>query len=451
MPSRDQLLSSYIPLSVLRTQSDARLVDLARGGHERAFEALVRRYRKPLLGYCRRMLLPEARAEDALQQGLLQAWLALREGGEVRDAKAWLYRIVHNAAISARRRSGYDYVQLDESLHGTGASASDIDRRIAVREALAGLAALPEAQREVLLRTAIHGHSHEQVATDLGLSDGAVRGLIYRARATLRAAATACTPPQVVLWAARAAESGSAHPQLTEIAGGAGSAGLLGALLKGGAVVASIGVLATGTGLVEHTARPGARVHLHGALAANGGAQAPRSFGAASAHLTAAASPTVTTAPRGAGSHVSRHHIAGRRSARAGTEIVPQRDGLGRDRRPATGAANSASQDGSGGAGGVRGGGARRELQRPSYDGTPGKGGDRGSEPSPRTSGSGGGGMDSRGGGSQTLSTALSAAAESRDARPRSGTGDAHAGDTSAAAPESTRGSGSPAESGSDH
>ena len=245
-------MSPSVPLCLLQTQSDARLVELARGGHERAFEALIQRYRKPLLSYCRRLLLGEARAEDALQQGLLQAWLALRDGSDVRDVKAWLYRIVHNAAISALRRSGYDYVELNESLHGDRAPESDIDRRIAVREALAGLAALPQAQREALLLTAVQGHSHEQVAAAMGLSDGAVRGLIYRARATLRTAATAFTPPQIALWAAQAGESGPVHAQIAEIGGGGGSAGLLGLLLKSGAVVVSAGALATGAAIVEH-------------------------------------------------------------------------------------------------------------------------------------------------------------------------------------------------------
>ena len=66
---------------LLRTQSDARLIALAREGHERAFEAIVERYRRPLLRHCRR-LLPEARAEDALQQALVSAWGALRRGDQ---------------------------------------------------------------------------------------------------------------------------------------------------------------------------------------------------------------------------------------------------------------------------------------------------------------------------------------------------------------------------------
>src|SRR3954453_14488701 len=71
-------------LTLLRTQSDDRLVALARVGHERAFEAIVERYRRPLLRAARRVL-PEARAEDALQQALIAAWTALQRGDDGRD------------------------------------------------------------------------------------------------------------------------------------------------------------------------------------------------------------------------------------------------------------------------------------------------------------------------------------------------------------------------------
>src|SRR4051812_33278206 len=99
----------FSPSSVLlRTQSDERLVALARAGHERAFEAIVERYRAPLLRGARRYL-PEARAEDALQQAFIAAWTAIRCGDEVRELRAWLYRIVHNTALNQLRLSGYDY------------------------------------------------------------------------------------------------------------------------------------------------------------------------------------------------------------------------------------------------------------------------------------------------------------------------------------------------------
>lgn len=238
-------MSPGVSVRLLLTQSDARLAAFARAGHERAFEALVQRYRRPLHNYCRRLLLSDERAEDALQQALLQAWLALRAGTEVGEVRPWLYRVVHNAAVNALRMSGYDYCKLNESLSGAGAPQEDLDRRIAVREALAGLAALPEMQREALLRTAVEGRTHQQVARDLGLSENALRGLVYRARSTLRAAAGAITPSPLVGWALGATRGTPVVERLAELGAG-GSAGLAGLLMKGGAVAVTASVLAGG-------------------------------------------------------------------------------------------------------------------------------------------------------------------------------------------------------------
>jgi RNA polymerase sigma factor (sigma-70 family) len=252
-------MNSSIPLRLLLTQSDARLVSFARAGHERAFEALVRRYRRPLLGYCRRLLLCEDRAEDALQQAFMQAWLALRAGTEVDEVKAWLYRIVHNAALNALRVSGYDYRQLSESLSGVGAPQEDLERRIAVREALAGLAALPELQREALLRTAVEGRTHQQVARDLGLSESALRGLVYRARSSLRASLGALVPPPLVGWALQSGGRGAPLMERLSELGVGGSASVAGLLAKGGAVAVTAGMLASGIAAVHAHRRQGER------------------------------------------------------------------------------------------------------------------------------------------------------------------------------------------------
>ena len=132
-------MAARLTSTLLRTQSDPRLLVLAAQGSEPAFEALVERYRRPLQSYCRRMLLPAEAAEDVVQQAFLSTWQALRAGTEVREAKPWLYRVTHNAAVNALRRSGYDHAELHDALRGADAPEEDLERRTAVREALAGL------------------------------------------------------------------------------------------------------------------------------------------------------------------------------------------------------------------------------------------------------------------------------------------------------------------------
>ncbi|HEX5622066.1 MAG TPA: sigma-70 family RNA polymerase sigma factor, partial [Solirubrobacteraceae bacterium] len=187
-------------LTLLRTQSDERLIALARAGHERAFEAIVERYRKPLLRHGRRLLSSEARAEDAVQQAFMAAWAALERGDDVRHLSGWLHRIVHNAALNSLRGERDDWTELREWLEGAGAPDDEVERREMLRDTLANLAALPTRQREALLRIAVEGESAEEVGSSLGLTEGAVRQLLYRARSALRTAATAVTPWPIASW-----------------------------------------------------------------------------------------------------------------------------------------------------------------------------------------------------------------------------------------------------------
>src|SRR3954454_25148398 len=231
------------PSSVLlRSQSDERLVALARAGHERAFEAIVERYRGTLMRAARRYL-PEARAEDALQQAYISAWSAIGRGDEVRDLRAWLYRIVQNTALNQLRVSGYDYSELDEALRGSSAPEEELERRAIVRQTLTGLAALPDRQREALLRIAVEGRSQEEVARELGVSEGAVRQLVHRARRPLRAAATAVVPLPLAQWGSAAGASGAGPPSAERIAELIAGTGASAFAAKAGVVA----VLATST------------------------------------------------------------------------------------------------------------------------------------------------------------------------------------------------------------
>src|SRR3954449_10498311 len=231
------------PSSVLlRTQSDERLVALARAGHERAFEAIVERYRGGLLRVTRGYL-PDARAEDALQHAFLAAWSALQRGDDVRDLRAWLHRIARNSALNQLRVAGYDHAELEESLRAADAPGDALERRTAMRETLTGLAALPERQREALLRIAVEGRGQDEVARELGVTEGAVRQLVHRARLTLRAAATAVTPLPLATWAAGAGGaggtvSGPMAERIAELVGGAGASALV-------AKVGAVAVIAT--------------------------------------------------------------------------------------------------------------------------------------------------------------------------------------------------------------
>ena len=147
---------------LLRTQSDARLVALAREGHERAFEAIVERYRRPLQRYLRR-LLSEALAEDVLQASFVRAWQALRAGTDVRELRPWLYRIAHNQALNTLRAAGSALPPMTVELPVISLEA-EVERREELRAALDGIEALPDRQRAALVAIAVADRPHADVA-----------------------------------------------------------------------------------------------------------------------------------------------------------------------------------------------------------------------------------------------------------------------------------------------
>ena len=183
---------------VLRSQSDARLVDLVRAGSEPAFEAIVARYRGPLLRYCRR-IVPEPRAEDVVQQAFVSALGAMQRDDAHIDLRPWLYRIVHNAALNALRDRSLHNAPLDERMDGVEPPERALERRQGLRELIAAVKALPERQRDAIVLRELEGRSYEEIAGELGVSGGAVRQLLNRARTTLRAGVTAVTPLPLLL------------------------------------------------------------------------------------------------------------------------------------------------------------------------------------------------------------------------------------------------------------
>src|SRR5688500_5975941 len=102
--------------ALLRSQSDERLVKLARDGHEGAFEEIVRRYRTPLVAFAAAYATSE-RAEDVVQESLANAWTALEGSDREIALKPWLYTIVRNRALNARRDTRY-HSELDELADG---------------------------------------------------------------------------------------------------------------------------------------------------------------------------------------------------------------------------------------------------------------------------------------------------------------------------------------------
>src|SRR5260221_2568571 len=93
------------PAPALAELPDGELAHRIANGDEGALRRLMRRHNQPLFPAARSILRDDAEAEDAVQEGYLQAYRAM---GTFRgDAKlsTWLMRIVLNQTLSPSRRN----------------------------------------------------------------------------------------------------------------------------------------------------------------------------------------------------------------------------------------------------------------------------------------------------------------------------------------------------------
>jgi RNA polymerase sigma factor (sigma-70 family) len=172
--------------STLRTHSDERLTELAREGSGVAFETIVTRYRGSMVRHCRRVV-GESDAEEAVQNALVKAHRALGRGDEVHNVGAWLHAIAHNAALNLlRARSARPEAPHADCAQLHPVHDDAIERRYELDEVVGVVQSLPERQREAIVMHELEGRSYEEIASQLGATDGAVRQLLHRARNTIR-------------------------------------------------------------------------------------------------------------------------------------------------------------------------------------------------------------------------------------------------------------------------
>jgi RNA polymerase sigma factor (sigma-70 family) len=196
--------------TTLRHASDDRLVTLTRGGSERAFAEIMRRYQRPLQFYCLHMV-GAPRAEDAVQQAFMQAFVALRDGERREIAlRPWLYRIARNCAIDLLRKQPYDHDELDPDFDGMLQPPVVLEQKEELARIVAAIQALPERQRRALTLRELEGRSYGEISAELGHTDSGVRQLIFRARTALRNLGALILPFESIRWRLVGSPSSSA-------------------------------------------------------------------------------------------------------------------------------------------------------------------------------------------------------------------------------------------------
>jgi RNA polymerase sigma-70 factor (ECF subfamily) len=177
------------------TDPEEALVQSAKAGDRAAFEELVRRTSRLLFA---RLYLESGdshRAEDLVQETLLIAYRSLDKLDSSRSFRPWLLKIAQNVAIDATRRELRKKraappargAEVLDQVAGTVPPPEELVQREELRQqVLAILRSLPEEYRLPLTLRYIGGVDYDSIGTQLGLSNGSLRGLLHRGLKLLR-------------------------------------------------------------------------------------------------------------------------------------------------------------------------------------------------------------------------------------------------------------------------
>jgi RNA polymerase sigma-70 factor, ECF subfamily len=197
----DYLVSSVraetIPID-LETVTEARLVAEALAGSQSAFEQLVRRYQRPIVSLITRITGDRALAEDLAQEAFVKAFRNLAAFDTTRRLSSWLFRIAHNTALDAIRRSRPPSIPLDSSVSGESGAAPrapttpDPVERAALGRALSvALHRLRPHYRAAIALRYEEGLPFDEIGQIMSIPEVTARTYVHRARKELAQALAA--------------------------------------------------------------------------------------------------------------------------------------------------------------------------------------------------------------------------------------------------------------------
>ncbi len=152
-------------------------------GDRDAFEMIIRTHSRTLFAIAYGILQNREEAEDAVQDALVKAW---KSRWRVRDPEkfpAWLCMIIRHRArdVFRKRRTLPLSDEIAEQPETEAIDGTALDRQLH-----SALAALPEVHRSALTLRYFEKMDYQSIEKLLGLSNGALRGILGRALVLMR-------------------------------------------------------------------------------------------------------------------------------------------------------------------------------------------------------------------------------------------------------------------------
>ncbi len=180
------------------TKEDRKLVADAKKGDNKAFQTLLKKYRKSVYYMLLKMVKNADDAEDLTQEAFAKAFNSIEKFDSKYAFSTWLFRIATNNCIDFIRKKRVQTVSIDQPVEGDDGSNMRFDvkdEELDPNEAMLkkqrkrylnmAIERLPEKYKVLVELRYFQELSYEEVARELEIPLGTVKAQLFRARELL--------------------------------------------------------------------------------------------------------------------------------------------------------------------------------------------------------------------------------------------------------------------------
>lgn len=163
------------------------LIEKCKAGERKAQENLYKQLASKMLGVCTRYATDRMEAEDMLQNGFIRVFQKLADFRGDGSFEGWVRRIMVHGSIEYYRKHHKMLQVVDVESEGIEQSVNPVAvANLDAKDLMVLIQRLSPGYRMVFNLYAIEGYSHREIGDIMGISEGASKSQLSRARTILK-------------------------------------------------------------------------------------------------------------------------------------------------------------------------------------------------------------------------------------------------------------------------
>lgn len=159
-------------------------LDIIKGckkGDRKAQRALVDTYSNYIFTICMRYMKDRGKAEDCLQESLVQVLSNIEKYDDFGSFKSWMSTLTVRKCIDQLRKEKRHQYSVLDNVAEPGRN-EDSNLKLEVEDVMKFVNTIPEQYRIVINMFIVEGYSHKEIAERLGVTESSSRSILTRAR-----------------------------------------------------------------------------------------------------------------------------------------------------------------------------------------------------------------------------------------------------------------------------